>query len=190
MSDATPASRFPIVRREIDLGTGRVSMFTLVDPDALLDALTQEEFDGSGGRMPYWGTVWPSALALAEKVLRSPSLEGRRVLDLGCGLGLVGLAALERGAHVTFLDWEPEAVRLARGSDQSIPALAADLGVASEALRHCLRQAEADAGHGQPGDLTSDEREELRRLLREVKTLQQEREISRKYPRYLSGGGR
>lgn len=116
MSDATPASRFPIVRREIDLGTRRVSMFTLVDPDALLDALTQEEFDGSGGRMPYWGTVWPSALALAERVLRGPSLEGRRVLDLGCGLGLVGLAALERGAHVTFLDWEPEAVRLALAS--------------------------------------------------------------------------
>ncbi len=88
-------------------------MFTLVDPDALLDVLTQEEFDRNDGRMPYWGTIWPSALALAEKVLRGPSLAGRRVLDLGCGLGLVGLAALERGAHVTFFDWEPEAVRLA-----------------------------------------------------------------------------
>jgi transposase-like protein len=72
-----------------------------------------------------------------------------------------------------------EAVRLARGSDRSIPALAADLGVSSEALRHWLRQADADAGQGQPGDLTTDEREELRRLRREVKTLPQEREILR-----------
>jgi transposase len=55
-----------------------------------------------------------------------------------------------------------EAVRLARGSDQSIPALAAGLGVSSEALRHWLRQDAADAGRGQPGDLTTDEREELR----------------------------
>src|SRR6476619_1686754 len=78
-------------------------------------------------------------------------------------------------------EFRGEAVRLARSSDKSIPALAADLGVSSEALRHWLRQDNADAGRGQPGDLTSEEREELRRLRREVKTLQQEREISRKY---------
>ncbi len=80
-------------------------------------------------------------------------------------------------------EFRAEAVRLARGSDRSIPALAADLGVSSEALRHWLRQADADdGGRGQPGDLTADERDELRRLRHEVKVLQQEREISRKYP--------
>jgi len=62
-------------------------------------------------------------------------------------------------------------------SDTSIPALAADLGVSSEVLRHWLRQADADEGRGQPGDLTRDERGERRRLRREVWTLQQEREI-------------
>ena len=62
----------------------------------------------------------------------------------------------------------------------SIPALAADLGVSSEALRHWLRQDDADAGRGQPGDLTPDERDELRRLRREVNVRQQEREILRK----------
>ncbi len=79
-----------------------------------------------------------------------------------------------------------EAVRLARGSDKSIPVLAADLGVSSEALRHWLRQADADEGRGQPGELTSNEREELRRLRREVKTLQQEREILRKAAAYFA----
>ncbi len=77
-------------------------------------------------------------------------------------------------------EFRAEAVRLARGNDRSIPALAADLGVSSEALRHWLRPDDADAGRGQPGDLTTDERDELRRLRREVKTLQQEREIVRK----------
>ena len=77
-------------------------------------------------------------------------------------------------------EFRAEAVRLARGSDKSIPTLAADLGISSEALRHWLRQAAADEGRGQPGELTTDEREELRRLRREVKTLQQEREILRK----------
>ena len=74
-------------------------------------------------------------------------------------------------------EFRAEAVRLARGSDKSLPALAADLGISSEALRHWLRLDDADAGRGQPGDLTTEEREELRRLRREVQTLQQEREI-------------
>ena len=77
-------------------------------------------------------------------------------------------------------EFRAEAIRLARSSEKSIPALAADLGVSSEALRHWLRQDDADAGRGQPGDLTTDEREELRRLRREVKTLRQEREIVKK----------
>ena len=83
-------------------------------------------------------------------------------------------------------EFRAEAVRLARGSEKSLPALAADLGVSSEALRHWLRQADADAGRGQPGDLTTDERDELRRLRREVKTLQQEREILRKAAAYFA----
>lgn len=83
-------------------------------------------------------------------------------------------------------EFKAEAVRLAQGSDRSIPVLAADLGVSSEALRHWLRQAEADAGRGQPAELTADEREELRRLRREVKVLQQEREILRKAAAYFA----
>ena len=83
-------------------------------------------------------------------------------------------------------EFRAEAVRLARGSDKSLPALAADLGVSSEALRHWLRQDAADAGRGQSGDLTTDERAELRRLRREVKTLQQEREILRKAAAYFA----
>ncbi len=83
-------------------------------------------------------------------------------------------------------EFRAEAVRLARGSDRSIPALAADLGVSSEALRHWLRQAEADAGRAQPGELTTDEREELRRLRRENHVLKQEHEILRKAAAYFA----
>ena len=83
-------------------------------------------------------------------------------------------------------EFRAEAVRLARGSDKSIPILAADLGISSEALRHWLRQAGADEGRGQPGELTTDEREELRRLRRENHILKQEREIVRKAAAYFA----
>ena len=77
-------------------------------------------------------------------------------------------------------EFRAEAVRLARSSEKSIPTLAADLGVSAEALRHWLRQADADAGQGPPGALTTDERDELRRLRRENHILKQEREILKK----------
>jgi transposase-like protein len=73
-----------------------------------------------------------------------------------------------------------EAVELARTSGKGVPQLARDLGISEQALRGWIKRAAIDAGRGQPGALTTDEREELRRLRREVKVLQQEREILRK----------
>ncbi len=73
-----------------------------------------------------------------------------------------------------------EAVELFRRSDKSIPVLARELGIGEQTLRGWIRQAEIDAGRGQVGELTSAERVELQRLRREVKTLEQEREILKK----------
>jgi transposase len=83
-------------------------------------------------------------------------------------------------------EFRADAVYLARGSDKSIPVLAADLGVSSAALRSWLLRAEIDEGRGQPGELTTDERDELRRLRRENQFLKQEREILRKASAYFA----
>ena len=63
-------------------------------------------------------------------------------------------------------EFRQEAVRLLRTSGRSIPQLAAELGVSPQSLRNWSRQSAVDAGQA-PG-LTSDERDELRRLRREV----------------------
>ena len=72
-----------------------------------------------------------------------------------------------------------EAVELARTSGKGIPQLAHELGIAEQALRGWMKRTDHDAGRGQPGDLTTAEREELRRR-RENQVLRQEREILRK----------
>ncbi len=73
-----------------------------------------------------------------------------------------------------------DAVALVRRSGMSIAEVAADLGVSGESLRKWMQQAKIDAGEGPPGALNTEEREELRGLRRENKTLQMEREILRK----------
>src|SRR4051794_39180428 len=63
-----------------------------------------------------------------------------------------------------------------RSSGGSIPQVADELGVWSQSLRNWVKQTELDSGERRDG-LTSDEREELRRLRRENRRLTQEREI-------------
>jgi transposase len=74
--------------------------------------------------------------------------------------------------------FKAEAVQLVLSSDKSLGVLAKDLGVADQTLRTWVRQAEVDGG-ARDG-LTQGEREELRHLRREVRTLRQEREILKK----------
>lgn len=68
------------------------------------------------------------------------------------------------------------AVRLALESDRPIAQIAADLGIHRESLRTWVRQAQADAGQ-RSEELTSAEREELRRLRRENSELKRANEI-------------
>ncbi|HET8631415.1 MAG TPA: transposase [Thermomicrobiales bacterium] len=79
-----------------------------------------------------------------------------------------------------------EAVELARASGTGIPELARELGVSEQALRGWLKRAAIDAGRGAPGELTTAEREEWRRLRRAVKVRQQERDIVRKAAAYFA----
>jgi predicted nicotinamide N-methyase len=56
------------------------------------------EWDDNFGT-PYWAYLWGGGLALARYVLDHPAtVAGRRVLDLGAGSGLVGIAAAKSGA--------------------------------------------------------------------------------------------
>ena len=76
------------------------------------------------------------------------------------------------------LEFRREAIELVRLSGKPLVQIARDLGVSDMTLRNWIKQADVDQGKRE--GLTSDEREELRRLRRENRTLMMEREILKK----------
>jgi predicted nicotinamide N-methyase len=66
--------------------------------------------------LPYWAFAWAGGRALAQFIAANPNLvAGKRVLDFGCGSGIVGIAAALAGAKTVFVaDLDPQALLAAQ----------------------------------------------------------------------------
>jgi predicted nicotinamide N-methyase len=63
--------------------------------------------------VPYWSVLWRSGVALGRELAAGPRLDGRLVMELGCGLGVPSLVASLKGAEVLATDGEEEALEMA-----------------------------------------------------------------------------
>jgi methyltransferase-like protein 23 len=102
------AEQLPLVTVEVPL-TGRLwRVLAVQNQDALLEVADQL------AHIPYGFLLWESALALAQMLVDlGEELAGRRVLELGAGMGLPGLVARSLGAEVWQTDHEPYTLTLA-----------------------------------------------------------------------------
>jgi Rrf2 family protein len=76
--------------------------YRITHPVSADDLIDEEDFDRDE-RLPYWAELWPSAVALA-RYLSERDLGSKRVIELGCGVGLPTILALARGADVLATD--------------------------------------------------------------------------------------
>jgi transposase len=86
-------------------------------------------------------------------------------------------------------DFKLEAVKLVKEGGLGAGRAAKDLGVCETSLRRWIKQYEIDQGKGPTGALTTTEKEELRRLRREVRTLRMEREVLKKATAFFAKEG-
>ena len=80
--------------------------------------------------------------------------------------------------------FKAEVVALVRQGERTLPTICREMDLSETAVRRWVEQAAVDAGE-QDG-LTTDEREELRRLRREVRVLRDERDILKRAATYFA----
>jgi predicted nicotinamide N-methyase len=83
------------------------------DSERLLDDATVRSLFAADEYLPYWADLWPAARMLAKAVLAEPWVPGVEALEVGCGLGLPGIAGLSKGLRVVFSDYDATALRFA-----------------------------------------------------------------------------
>jgi predicted nicotinamide N-methyase len=104
------------VRETVFIGDHTFLLDRPADSDKLLDLPWVRTAYEADEYVPYWPTLWPSARMLAKAVMSEPWDTYPRpleVLEVGCGLGLAGIACLSRGVPVTFSDVDETAVEFA-----------------------------------------------------------------------------
>ena len=98
--------RFRTVESEFILDDRKLS---LVHPESAEELIDEADFERDE-RLPYWADIWPSARILASHVGRLDG-NGRSLLELGCGAGLVATAASLAGFRVCATDYYEDALR-------------------------------------------------------------------------------
>src|SRR5262245_5204098 len=83
----------------VDVGVDTLALWRVADLEQHVDRTALLAGDDPP-EPPYWAHLWSGSQLLASAVPRGRAT----AIELGCGLGLPGLVAAQRGARVTFVD--------------------------------------------------------------------------------------
>lgn len=100
--------------REFEIGERRLLLSCPADPDLFLDDQAVVKANERNDYMPYWAFLWPTSIRMSQLVSHAPWPVGSQILEIGAGIGLVGLAACARGDRVTYSDYDPTALHMCR----------------------------------------------------------------------------
>jgi predicted nicotinamide N-methyase len=87
-----------------------LSLFTPASLDRFIDP------DDLTHNFPLWAKLWEASGLLASYLCKLPPDPRKTMLEIGCGLGMVGIAAAKAGHRVTMTELNPDALNFARAN--------------------------------------------------------------------------
>jgi predicted nicotinamide N-methyase len=99
------SNRYQLEEERHNICGRNLSITCVEDAEALFSKMVfgdPDSLEVKDERLPYWATLWGSALALADALLTDTLITpGEATLELGCGLGLASAIAALKRAKVT-----------------------------------------------------------------------------------------
>lgn len=96
-----------------ELAGGVLDLWLPDAPDELVRRAQRDVGGPASDLLAFWATLWPCAMTTAKLVGTTRLIDASmRILEIGSGVGLVGLCAAARGATVRLTDGDPAAVGL------------------------------------------------------------------------------
>lgn len=68
---------------------------------------------------PLWAKIWEASIVLADHLAGMPVDPQRRFLEIGCGIGVVGIVAAAFGHRITITEYNPDAINFAKANIQA-----------------------------------------------------------------------
>ncbi|MCP4688542.1 MAG: methyltransferase domain-containing protein [Desulfobacterales bacterium] len=99
----------------LTIGDKTLKILKLKDFEAEIDKRVEAESVGISD-LPLWAMLWEASFVLAHFIGRQPVAPGRRILEIGAGMGVVGLHAAMCGHEVVITDINEDALRFARAN--------------------------------------------------------------------------
>lgn len=96
--------------QRVPVGDRVIELVQPAAPDDFLDDPSVLEANRRDDYMPYWSYLWPAAATMSDSLKHADWPKETEVLEVGCGVGLVGVAALQQGWRVTLSDYDPVSV--------------------------------------------------------------------------------
>jgi len=94
--------------KSYEFGEFDIHLRTLKDRNQFTDLDDQAlELGISNAQWPIFGVVWDSGLVMAHEML-TQEIEGKKILDVGCGMAIASHLLIARGADITATDYHPE----------------------------------------------------------------------------------
>jgi len=103
--------RFVTINDDVCVGGHTIN---LIRPRSAEDLISETDFERDE-RLPYWAELWPSSTVLAHFILEA-KLPTVRTIELGCGVGLVSIAATLAGHQMVATDYYEDALLFARAN--------------------------------------------------------------------------
>ena len=108
-------TRFNTALADVDVGD---RAFSILRPSNSDDLIREEDFV-KDERLPYWADIWPSSTVLAAHMIsraKTTRRSNRKGLELGCGVGLVTMAAMIADYDMLATDYYTDALAFTRAN--------------------------------------------------------------------------